>query len=131
MRGRRSAWPTRSSALSRGDSTPLPARNSVVFLTTSRTVSISVLIRRQRTRGRERVSGERGQLLLVIRLLQRRDDFLHIALQDLRQTVERETDPMIRHAVLGKVIRADPLTAVARTDLALARRRIFRPLLFF
>src|ERR1019366_7346983 len=102
---------------------------SVVFLMTSRTVSMSVLGAGPGPRRHVGLAGQRGELLLVVRLLQGRDELLDLALQHLGQVVEGEPDAVVRHAVLRKAVGADALAAVAGADLAAALRGVFRMLL--
>src|SRR5207302_8487653 len=47
-----------------------------------------------------------------------------IALQDLVEPVRRQLDPVVRDAVLGKVVGADLLRARAGPGLRAARRRL-------
>src|SRR4051812_20495753 len=109
------------SALWRADSIPLPTKNSVVFLMTSRTVSMSVVVAHC-AGWRKDVPGERRQLLLVLRLLQRSDDVTELPFHHLGEIVQRQADAVIRHPVLRKVVRADPFAAIPRSNLALPRR---------
>src|SRR5438045_3556195 len=120
MRWSPRAWPTSCSALRRGDSMPFPAKNSVVFLMTSRTVSMSVVAVVPGPDGHVHLAGKRGEFLLVVRLLQRSDDGPELALHYLWQIVEREPDAVVRHPVLRETVSADSLTAVAGSDLAAA-----------
>src|ERR1035437_2016119 len=129
MRLSASAWPTSSSALSRGDSMPFAAKKSVVFLMTSRTVSMSVLGVVPGPCRHVGLAGQRGEFLLVVGLLQGRDDLLDLALHDLGQVVEREPDAVVRHPVLRKTVGADAFAAGARANLAATLRRVFRVLL--
>src|SRR5471032_2567145 len=49
---------------------------------------------------------------------QRVDDLVErLALDDLRQFVEREIDAVVAHAALWKIVGADALRAIARTNL--------------
>src|SRR5947207_835045 len=124
MRFRASAWPMSSSAFKRGDSIPLPAKKSVVFLMTSRTVSISAFVGCRTARRAEIVSGECGQLLLVVRLVQRGDHRIDVSFHDLRQAVERQSNAMISQPILRKVVRADPFAALPGSDLTAPRGRV-------
>src|SRR5882757_11128490 len=110
MRLRPSTWPMSNSACSRGDSTPRPAKKSVVFLMISRTVSISVFVRGH-ARRQVNLPGERREFCLKVGLLERRDNPADVALHDLRQIVEREPDAMIGDAILEIVIGPDPFAA--------------------
>src|SRR5580704_9951829 len=140
MRGRPSAWPTRSSALSRGDSTPFEPRNSEVFFMTSMTVSMGACRAGGWPPGRSAQLGRRphelvgaplecGKPLLVVRLLEGLDQGADRALHHLREPVEGEADPVVRHAVLGEIIGPDPLAAVPGADLAAALRGVLGLLL--
>src|SRR5882757_4790708 len=113
------AWPMSSSAFRRGDSTPRCSKKPVVRLMISSTLSISVVVGSPRPHG-QRPAGQRRQLFLEIRALQRLDDRVELALHDGGQAVEREADAVVGHAVLGEIVSADALTAPAGADLAAA-----------
>ena len=59
-------------------------------------------------------------LLLAVVFDQGVDHRSEVAGQDIVELVERQVDAVIGEAVLGKVVGADPLAAVARADLRLA-----------
>src|SRR5215207_6813735 len=69
---------------------------------------------------------EPAALLLV---LQRRGELVELALEQLVEVVRRELDPVVGHAPLGEVVRADLLGPLAGPDLGRARRRLLRLLL--
>src|SRR5580698_832541 len=103
MRGSPSAWPTMSSALRRGDSIPFEAKNSEVFLTTSRTFSMGGCCGREPAGASAQLGGRLHQLigaalqgcqaLVVVRLLEAVDKGADRALHDLGKPVERKADP--------------------------------------
>src|SRR6478609_4191200 len=105
MRFNPSAWPIRSSELSRALSTPRFSRNSVVRLMISRTVSMgSIVVASAELAYRHGPAGQLGQLLLEIRALQGLDDRIEIALHHRGQVVERQADAMVSHPVLRKIV---------------------------
>src|SRR6478672_12732195 len=68
------------------------------------------------------LAAERRELLGLEFLRQRADQLIEIALHDRVDLVERQVDPVIGHASLRKVVRADPLAAIPGTDQALPVR---------
>src|ERR1700722_8534243 len=119
MRGRPRAWPTRSSAFRRAESIPFPEKKSAVFLMTSSTVSMG-----NRPPRRDGHSGHLGQFLLEVRLLQRRNQRVDRSFHHLREIVQGKADAVVGDPILGKVIGADPLAAIAGSDLAAALGRV-------
>src|SRR5690606_16349296 len=63
---------------------------------------------------------QRRQLVGLEFLTQRFDDLLHRAGHDFRQGIQGQVDAVIGDPALGKVVGADALGAVARTDQQLA-----------
>src|SRR5262249_49389678 len=61
---------------------------------------------------------ERLELLGAVGLEQGVDQLVEVALEDGRQPVKGEADPVIGHATLGEVVRPDALAALARPYLA-------------
>ena len=71
------------------------------------------------------MSGQRRELGLIIRFLERGDDLVDLAFHHLRQAVKREADAVLGDAILEKMIRADAFATVARTDLVASHGRVF------
>ena len=71
------------------------------------------------------MSGQRRELGLIIRFLERGDDLVDLAFHHLRQAVKCEADAVLGDAILEKMIRADAFATVARTDLIAAHGRVF------
>src|SRR5882762_4370211 len=67
--------------------------------------------------------------LLLLRLSHGGDQVIELPIQHLIHAVRREVDPMIGHAILRKVVRADLLRAVTRAHLCAALARTRRLLL--
>src|SRR5688572_30146808 len=61
--------------------------------------------------------------LLDVRLTKRLDQWADLALEDSRQLVHRQVDPMVGHAILRKVVGANLRGAIAGADLRLAHAR--------
>src|SRR5687767_5529260 len=61
------------------------------------------------------------QLFGLIFLLQRLDQAFQVAVDHVRELVQRQVDAMVGHAALRKVIGADAFGTIARTDLQFAR----------
>src|SRR5687767_14633402 len=66
----------------------------------------------------------RRELLGLVLLLKRADQLVELAIDDIRELVERQIDAMVGDTALRKVVCADPLGAVAAADLELARLRL-------
>ena len=62
------------------------------------------------------------QPFFAVEFQQRRDKFVEVALHGLIELVQRQVDAVVGHAVLRKVVRANPLAAISRADLQLALR---------
>ena len=45
------------------------------------------------------------------------NEFVQIPLQDAIQLVQGQSDPVVRHSILGEVVRPNPLAAVSRPHL--------------
>ena len=67
-----------------------------------------------------RFARQRGELLGLMLLRERVDQLVEVAVHDRVDLVERQVDPVIGHAALRKIVGADALAAVARSDQALA-----------
>ena len=59
---------------------------------------------------------EFAQLFRLVFGAQGLDHLVQVALEDVIQPVKGQVDTVIRHAVLGKIVRANPLAAIPRTD---------------
>src|SRR3984893_10940287 len=109
----------------RGCSTFFFAKSPAVLCRTSRTVTfLSWGLLQTRV----------FQALFHVAHLQGVDHFIQLALHEKVQIVQCQTNPMVGHAVLRKVIRANLLFAAAGSNQASAMRRIFLgflSLLFF
>ncbi len=68
------------------------------------------------------LSRERRQLLRLVLLRERIHDLIELAVHDGVDLVQRQVDPVVRHAALRKIVRADALAAIARADERLAVR---------
>src|SRR6184192_3064073 len=67
-------------------------------------------------------SRQRRELLGLKLLRERVDDLVEVAVHYGVDLVERQIDPVIGHAALRKVVRANALAPIARPDQALAVR---------
>src|SRR5450756_1647915 len=108
------AWPSSTSAVSRGTAIPASSRMRAPCCNAVCTV-IPRLVDRSLFR----------LLLHFFALImgdQRVEDGIHFALHHEIELMERQSDAVIAHAVLRKVVGADLLAAVARSDHALALR---------
>src|SRR6185295_5478251 len=72
----------------------------------------------------------RRELLGLIFLRQGPDELIEAAIDDVRQTVDRQLDAMIGDAPLRKIVGTDPFAAIAGTDLELACLSLLTLLLF-
>src|SRR5262245_16770894 len=126
---RLSAWPTRMRASSSGESSAAAAKARASVCRADAMVSAAVNSRSDKpsllvrtaflSAAQSRVAGLCCQQLSLMLGHQRVDDLAQrLALDDLRQLVERKIDAMIADPSLRKIVGADALGAVSGSDLA-------------
>ena len=71
-----------------------------------------------------------GELGFAVGVLKRVDKLGDVSVDDLRQTVERKPDAVVREPVLRKIVSANALGAVAASDLVFALCGVFGAFFF-
>src|SRR5690606_35852338 len=117
------------SALRRAFSMPLASRKAALRRTTSRAVSVSAMAWGAARALGARALHQRLDLEVLVGGLERVDDFVGVALHDLREAVDSEADAVVGEAALREIVGADALAAVAGADLLLAVLGVLRVLL--